>query len=635
MFEDKIVADLSSSTGESSEMNEKESVPQSDSREKVALELQSSLNLDSAVKAELKNQLSGDCMEVCTELLAADCPDQTCLKEVPSLKEESPTDSNIGSGDKTSSDAEAEAGHGLENDSSEDFKDADFVGSPTNCFFGKWEGFSAIPEWKPAPKRRPERGALNLAVLSGILPGTVSDEEALQRNWEDLSGIHPPVLGQEGSGRFEFTVMCYNILSQNLLEMNKTLYAHCQPEFLNWEYRLKSILEEVKRWDPDVLCLQEVQEDHYREQLESVLIVSGYECIYKRRTGIKTDGCAICYKSAKFSLISCVPIEFFRPPADILNRDNVGLITLLQPLTPETAEAENVRTSKVTPVCIVNTHLLYNPRRGDIKLAQTAVLLAEIDRIARINPEEEIYYPIILCGDLNAVPDSPLYAFIRNGKLQYRGLFGWKVSGQEDFSHEPFQRRLEVPLLPNFLGITGSCQFTALCQKKKTARQRYGREFLLQFRYCEPALKRPEDLILIPGVTDLKPEPPTDCPQTGLKIIQPDQDPLLSWSATIKHCLNLTSAYSHFLPKKVRPEVSTLPMGYGVTVDYIFYSAEPIGRGQRGGRRQYRDGPLKLLGRLPLLSQEDLWAANGLPNRLCSSDHLSLVVKFGLDPVVS
>lgn len=632
MFEDKISTDFSPNAGESSEMNQKEVAQQSDSGEKVAQELQSSLNLDSGVDLELKTSLSRECMQVDTVQPTVGCSDHTCPEEVSSLKEESPTDSNTGSEDKTSS--EVVAGQSLENDS-EDCKDADVLGSPTNCFFGKWEGFSAIPEWKPAPKCRPEEGKLNLAAFSGILPGSISEEEALRRNWEDLSSAHPPELGQESSGRFEFTVMCYNILSQNLLEMNKTLYVHCQQDFLSWEYRLKNILGEIKCWDPDILCLQEVQEDHYREQLESILKASGYECIYKRRTGIKTDGCATCYKPTKFSLISSVPVEFFRPPADILNRDNVGMITLLQPLTPETAGTDTMEKLKVTPLCIVNTHLLYNPRRGDIKLAQTAVLLAEIDRMARISPEEEIYYPVILCGDLNAVPDSPLYAFIRNGKLQYRGLLGWKVSGQEDCSHEPFQRRLEVPLLPNFLGITGNCQFNALCQKKKAARQRYGREFLLQFRYCEPALKRPEDLVLIPGVTDLKPEPPADSAQIGCKIIQPDQDPLLSWSATIKHCLNLTSAYTHFLTQKVCPEVSTLPMGYGVTVDYIFYSAEPISRMQRGGRRQYRDGALKLLGRLPLLSQEDLWAANGLPNRLCSSDHLPLVVKFGIDPVVS
>lgn len=32
--------------------------------------------------------------------------------------------------------------------------------------------------------------------------------------------------------------------------------------------------------------------------------------------------------------------------------------------------------------CIANTHLLFNKRRGDVKLAQLAVLLANIDHVS-------------------------------------------------------------------------------------------------------------------------------------------------------------------------------------------------------------------------------------------------------------
>ena len=34
-------------------------------------------------------------------------------------------------------------------------------------------------------------------------------------------------------------------------------------------------------------------------------------------------------------------------------------------------------------LCVATTHLLFNPKRGDIKLAQLAVLLAELDRFTR------------------------------------------------------------------------------------------------------------------------------------------------------------------------------------------------------------------------------------------------------------
>lgn len=147
----------------------------------------------------------------------------------------------------------------------------------------------------------------------------------------------------------------------------------------------------------------------------------GFACIYKRRTGRKTDGCAICYKQSKFQLISASPVEYFRPGLDILNRDNVGLVLLLQPLLPE-----SLGDKSVSPLCVANTHVLYNPRRGDIKLAQMALLLAEVDKTAKM--ADGNYCPIILCGDLNSVPDSPLYKFIRNGQLYYHGMPAWKVS---------------------------------------------------------------------------------------------------------------------------------------------------------------------------------------------------------------
>lgn len=128
----------------------------------------------------------------------------------------------------------------------------------------------------------------------------------------------------------------------------------------------------------------------------------------------------MCYKPTRFRLLCASPVEFFRPGLELLNRDNVGLVLLLQPLVPE-----GLGQVSVAPLCVANTHVLYNPRRGDVKLAQMAILLAEVDKVARLS--DGSHCPIILCGDLNSVPDSPLYNFIRDGELQYNGMPAWKV----------------------------------------------------------------------------------------------------------------------------------------------------------------------------------------------------------------
>ncbi|XP_072895514.1 protein angel homolog 1-like isoform X1 [Hemitrygon akajei] len=449
----------------------------------------------------------------------------------------------------------------------------------------------------------------------------------LSRTWEPLK--RQRVDEASKGGLFEFTIMSYNILSQDLLETNKDLYSHCQPEFLTWEFRFQNIMEEFESWDADIMCLQEVQENHYYQQFRPALQLRGYDCIYKRRTGIKTDGCAVCFKRDRFSLISEHPVEYFRPIVETLNRDNVALLALLRPLTPGSSQDA----SKLPDICVANTHLIFNPRRGDIKLTQLAVLFAEIQQVVQAAQGDGTPCPVILCGDLNSVPDSPLYKLICNGELYYYGIPTWKVSCQEDYSNQFCPRKLYGPLWPSRLRITDNCQYVAVCEKKTTGIRRYGREFLLQFRFSTPALVRPEHLDFIEGVTDAKPEPPGDGSERYVRVSDPEDELFCKRSpTTIRHNLNLTSVYTHFQSDTGRPEVTTCSSGFGLTVDYIFYSAQPVADTSRKGHRRYQDGPLKLLGRLSLLSEHDVWLANGLPNAICSSDHLSLLAKFGLKP---
>ncbi|XP_049724316.1 protein angel homolog 2 isoform X4 [Elephas maximus indicus] len=244
----------------------------------------------------------------------------------------------------------------------------------------------------------------------------------IERHWEYLSNHNKEntkILGEknvdpkceDSENNFDFSVVSYNILSQDLLEDNSHLYRHCRRPLLHWSFRFPNILREIKHFDADVLCLQEVQEDHYGTEIRPSLESLGYHCEYKMRTGRKPDGCAVCFKHSKFSLLSVNPVEFYRPDIPLLDRDNVGLVLLLQPKVPCAASPA---------ICVANTHLLYNPRRGDIKLTQLAMLLAEISSVA--HQKDGSFCPIVMCGDFNSVPGSPLYSFIKEGKLNYEGL---------------------------------------------------------------------------------------------------------------------------------------------------------------------------------------------------------------------
>uniref|UniRef100_S4RLU3 Angel homolog 2 (Drosophila) n=1 Tax=Petromyzon marinus TaxID=7757 RepID=S4RLU3_PETMA len=400
------------------------------------------------------------------------------------------------------------------------------------------------------------------------------------KGMEDRSS-NADVLGLRN--QMAFSVMTYNILSQTLLEDNAYLYRHCNRSVLEWAYRFPNLIQEIERFNADVLCLQEVQKDHYIDQLKPHLIKLGYSCHYKMRTGDKNDGCAICFKRSRFSLRSWHAVEYYRPGVSLMDRDNVGTIAVLQPLPQEVVHP-------LTPyVCIANTHLLFNPKRGDIKLAQLALLLAEIDKVS-----DGGRLPVLLCGDFNSVPGSPLYHFLRHGYLHYHGLPAWKVSGQQEV-YQTNHRLLQAPLWPQTLGVSPFCQYMEV-SKPQAAQQ-------------------------------AKPVQP---PESAQRASPPAS--LGTTSAAIQHRMSFNSVYSHFVPEENLMEATICTSTTGVTVDYIFYTCpSPSPFKEAGSRCSGFGWRLRPLSRLTLLTLPKIWQHKGLPNEAAPSDHLPLLAKFALE----
>lgn len=113
---------------------------------------------------------------------------------------------------------------------------------------------------------------------------------------------------------------------------------------------------------------------------------------------------------------------------------------------------------KSDPDCtfvVATTHLLYNPRRQDVRLAQVQVLLAELDRIA-YNTNCSKYDPVILTGDFNLRPHSAPYKLLTQGSLKYDTLTPRTLE-----KPNPMYANDELIgkyLLPPKLGITDECR---------------------------------------------------------------------------------------------------------------------------------------------------------------------------------
>ncbi|RHY83945.1 hypothetical protein DYB26_002693 [Aphanomyces astaci] len=131
-------------------------------------------------------------------------------------------------------------------------------------------------------------------------------------------------------------------------------------------------------------------------------------------TGAEThDGCSIFVKEDLFQIEAEIELEFHQPGHAILDRHNVALaLSLTYKPTKDT-------------VVVATTHILFNPRRGDVKLAQMQLLLSTLHALNIPH--------VILCGDFNVTPKSALYAFLSKGRLDGTTVYTGDASGQ--FAH--------------------------------------------------------------------------------------------------------------------------------------------------------------------------------------------------------
>jgi hypothetical protein len=68
-------------------------------------------------------------------------------------------------------------------------------------------------------------------------------------------------------------------------------------------------------------------------------------------------------------------------------------------------------------IAVANTHVLFNPKRGDIKLAQMRLLVQHLQTlVAAAVPEDQAgHVAAMIMGDFNSRPGTPLYTFMRQG----------------------------------------------------------------------------------------------------------------------------------------------------------------------------------------------------------------------------
>ncbi|KAK9277957.1 hypothetical protein L1049_027514 [Liquidambar formosana] len=128
----------------------------------------------------------------------------------------------------------------------------------------------------------------------------------------------PPLASQE-----RFTAVSYNILGDKNASKHRDMYPNVPSFYMKWNRRKEVICDELIGWNPDIICLQEV--DKYFDLL-NIMEKEGYAGSYKRRTGDAVDGCAMFWKANKFRLLEEESIEF----KGFGLRDNVAQLSVFE-----------------------------------------------------------------------------------------------------------------------------------------------------------------------------------------------------------------------------------------------------------------------------------------------------------------
>lgn len=263
-------------------------------------------------------------------------------------------------------------------------------------------------EMKRAEREEKKRLKREALIAQGIDPDAPERPKYIKR--ELLEVPHVSSL-DDTKGAFNFKIMTYNLLAQALIR--RTLFPD-NGSILKWQIRSKVLLREIKDYDCDVLCVQEIDFVQYKTFWRPELEKLGYHTKFNRGTD-KNHGISIFYKRHLFNVIDTCLVNFDTeksgniPPRTVTK--NAGLIVAL-----------SIRSDPSKVINVGTAHLFWHPFGTYERTRQTFVVLAkskEFERRVQILHPEVTKVWNFFAGDFNSQPyDSP-YLSITSKPITY------------------------------------------------------------------------------------------------------------------------------------------------------------------------------------------------------------------------
>jgi mRNA deadenylase 3'-5' endonuclease subunit Ccr4 len=247
--------------------------------------------------------------------------------------------------------------------------------------------------------RRPRSLLLSIVVAISLL---------LHRN-DALSASAPPT---------EFRILSWNLLAPMFAPKEK--YKYSDPACLPWSYREPRILARLKAWNPDIICLQEMQLDLWDDFLAQM---NGYQGVIQKEKSSKRD----LPVNAVLVRDGC---------AEIVRTESRSraLIVVLKP-TPNNAGSDGEKEDNEDDdtehpmIYLANVHLEAGFDRDETRYFQIRSLMKQLEKQVLLDTPDHFKHDIdsdidgsepavILAGDFNMFStDDIIYDLLTVGHL--------------------------------------------------------------------------------------------------------------------------------------------------------------------------------------------------------------------------
>ncbi|KAI5705163.1 hypothetical protein M8J76_007443 [Diaphorina citri] len=279
-----------------------------------------------------------------------------------------------------------------------------------------------------------------------------------------------------------FRVVTYNILAEIYADTDtarKELFVYCPSYALDGDYRRPLIIREILAYHTDLICLQEVDEKAFHRDLSPILLREGnLRADFAVKSGNAAEGLAIFWDDSRFRFVQSSRYLLGEELAlnhsyhsDLVSqiKANERLYTRLSErnTTLQTVVLEPLNVNSKRLLYVANTHLYFHPDADHIRLAQSALFLAYIQRdITKLRQNKPGYeISLIFCGDFNSSPDCGMYRLMTENNVP-PDVEDWKSNQDEVIEGIPLSQPFPMasacgtPEFTNFtVGFSGCLDY--------------------------------------------------------------------------------------------------------------------------------------------------------------------------------